>query len=119
MKSLALLLCLFLTACAHEPRRKPERTSTLTTEKLVIVNSRGEVRGEFGVDPRNGHVGLTIYDSRGTKRAILSLRDDRNGEVGLTLIDRKDKALAQIFIDDLGPVVELFDGKRVVHRAPN
>lgn len=76
------------------------------TERLVIRDGEGKLRGEFGTG-RDRSPTLWLFDQKGTRRAELSLLPD--GTPGLRLFDQQETIRVDISILEGQPAISVRD----------
>jgi hypothetical protein len=110
--------------------------STITAQKIVLVDANGHERGQLGVAPggvglalsdgtgkprialivdETDHPGLTLYSPNGVPRASLQL--SQNGDSGVALYDDAGRCHVAMAVSSTGvPSITLFDQAGNVER---
>ena len=89
--------------------KRPVISKTIESERFVLRDSAGRLRGGLAVD-RDGVARLALADEKGLTHATLSV--DRNGGAGLFLTDQKGTIRAGVaLLSDGTPDLGLADAK--------
>ena len=82
---------------------------TIKAQRFILEGPDGKVRAELSF--KDSAPGLFFYDLKGQRRISIWLRDKMDGEAGITIIGRQG-ALANLYVDDDGPMLQVMhDGK--------
>jgi hypothetical protein len=133
----ALIMSATISACSaisnypppDESEQAAATVSTITTQKIVLVDANGHERGQLGVAPGgvglalsdetgkprialvvdpSDHPGVTLYNASGSARASIQL--SQNGDSGLALYDDSGRCHIAMVVSSSGvPSVTLFD----------
>lgn len=133
----ALIMSATISACSavsnYPPPDQSEQAaatvSTITAQKIVLVDENGHQRGQLGVAPggvglalsddtgkprialvvdQTNHPGVTLYSANGSPRASIQLSP--NGDSGLALYDDAGRCHIAMVVSSSGvPSVTLFD----------